>query len=163
MRFFEKISFKQFKEDIIDDKELYNNLKLPKRSTKKSAGYDFYSPIDLVLKPNDIAKIPTGIKARMNDDEVLLVYIRSNMGFKYNVRMCNQTGIIDSDYYNNPSNEGHIFIKIQNEGTDDFMIKKDDRICQGIFIKYLTVDNEEKIDNERTGGFGSTDDNKTNT
>lgn len=156
MRFFEKISFEQFKKDIIDDKELYNTLKLPIRGTQRSAGYDFHSPIDVVLKPNDIVKIPTGIKASMNDDEVLLVYIRSNMGFKYNIRMCNQTGIIDSDYYNNPSNEGHIFIKIQNEGKDEFIIKKGDRICQGIFIKYLTIDNEEKIDNERTGGIGST-------
>ena len=156
MRIFEKISFEQFKKDIIDDQKLYYNLKLPKRSTKKSAGYDFYSPIETVLKPNDILKIPTGIKASMNDDELLLVYIRSSMGFKYNIRMCNQTGIIDSDYYNNPSNEGHIFIKTQNEGTDDFIIKKGDRICQGIFIKYLIVDNEEKIDSERNGGIGST-------
>lgn len=156
MRFFEKISFKQFKEDIIDDQYLYNNLELPKRSTKKSAGYDFHSPIDAVLKPNEILKIPTGVKASMNDDEVLMLYVRSSMGFKYNIRMSNQTGIIDSDYYNNPSNEGHIFIKLQNEGIDDFIIKKGDRICQGIFIKYLTVDDEEKIEKERISGIGST-------
>ena len=156
MRFFEKVSFKQFKEDIINDKVLYEDLKLPKRSTKNSAGYDFHSPVDVVLRPNDIVKIPTGIKASMNDDEVLLIYVRSSMGFKYNVRMCNQTGIIDSDYYNNSSNEGHIFIKLQNEGTSDFVIKKGDKICQGIFIKYLTVEDEEEIANERIGAFGST-------
>ena len=155
MRYFEKISFKQFKNDVIDDKELYDNYLIPKRSTKKSAGYDFHSLIDYTLKPNEIIKIPTGIKAAMNDDEVLMLYVRSSMGFKYNVRMCNQTGVIDSDYYNNSTNEGHIFIKIQNEGKEDFIIKKGDKICQGIFIKYLTVDNEEKIDKERVSGIGS--------
>ena len=156
MRYFEKISFKQFKKDIKDDIELYNEYQTPKRITKKSAGYDFYSLIDAVLKPNESIKIPTGIKACMNDDEVLMIYVRSSMGFKYNIRMCNQTGIIDSDYYNNETNEGHIFIKIQNEGEKDFNIKKGDKICQGIFIKYLTVDNEEKIEKERISGIGST-------
>jgi len=156
MRYFEKISFKQFKNDINDDIELYNGYQTPKRSTKKSAGYDFYSLIDVVLKPNESIKIPTGIKVCMNDDEVLMLYVRSSMGFKYNIRMCNQTGIIDSDYYNNESNEGHIFIKIQNEGQQDFNIKKGDKICQGIFIKYLLVDNEEKIEKERISGIGST-------
>lgn len=156
MRYFEKISFEQFKKDIINDKNLYNNLEVPKRSTKKSAGYDFKSPIDLVLKPGDNIKIPTGMKVRMNDDEILMLYIRSSMGFKYNIRMCNQTGIIDSDYYNNPDNEGHIFIKIENEGDKDFVINIGDKICQGIFIKYLTVDNEEEITNERISGIGST-------
>lgn len=156
MRCFEKISFEQFKIDIIDDKDLYNQLAVPKRSTLKSAGYDFESPISFVLKPNETIKIPTGIKASMNDDEVLMIYVRSSMGFKYNIRMCNQTGVIDSDYYNNHNNEGHIFIKIQNEGSKDFVINKGDKICQGIFIKYLTVDNEEKICNERIGGIGST-------
>ena len=91
MRYFEKISFNQFKNDIKDDIELYNELKIPKRSTKKSAGYDFYSLIDVVLKPNESIKIPTGIKSCMNDDEVLMIYVRSSMGFKYNIRMCNQT------------------------------------------------------------------------
>ena len=156
MRYFEKISFKQFKNDIKDDIELYNEYQTPKRSTKKSAGYDFCSLIDVVLKPNESIKIPTGIKACMNDDEVLMLYVRSSMGFKYNIRMCNQTGIINSDYYNNETNEGHIYIKLQNEGNEDFVIKKGDKICQGIFIKYLTVDNEEKIEKERISGIGST-------
>lgn len=156
MRKFEKISFEQFKKDIIDDKNLYNSLELPKRSTKNSAGYDFRSPLSLVIKPDECVKIPTGIKAEMNSDEVLMLYIRSSMGFKYNVRMCNQTGVIDSDYYNNPTNEGHIFIKIQNEGKEDFVINKGDKICQGIFINFLTVDSEEEIENERVSGIGST-------
>ena len=156
MRYFEKISFNQFKNDIKDDIELYNELKIPKRSTKKSAGYDFYSLIDVVLKPNESIKIPTGIKSCMNDDEVLMIYVRSSMGFKYNIRMCSQTWVIDSDYYNNTSNEGHIFINLQIQGTKDLIINKGDKICQGIFIKFLTVDYEEKIEKERISGIGST-------
>ena len=78
------------------------------------------------------------------------------MGFKYNVRMCNQIGIFESDYYNNKSNEGHAWLKIQNEGDKDYVVKKGDAICQGIFTKFLTVDNEEEITIERKGGIGST-------
>ncbi len=78
------------------------------------------------------------------------------MGFKYNVRMCNQVGVIDSDYYNNKENEGHMFIKLENHGDKDYVVKKGDKIIQGIFIKYLTVDNEEEIEIERESGIGST-------
>ena len=92
----------------------------------------------------------------MNNDEVLMIYIRSSLGFKYNLRLCNQTGIIDSDYYNNENNEGHIFIAIQNEGTNYINLKTGDRFAQGIFMKYLTADDEEEINTSRTGGMGST-------
>jgi deoxyuridine 5'triphosphate nucleotidohydrolase dUTPase len=156
MRKFEKISFDQFKKDIEDNIDLYEKYKLPSRATKLSAGYDFYSLYDFTLKPNEIIKIPTGIKASMNNDEVLMLFVRSSQGFKYNVRLCNQVGILDGDYYNNESNEGHIWIKIQNQGNKDYFAKSGEAICQGIFTKYLTVDNEEKIKNERKGGFGST-------
>ena len=144
MRKFEKISFDQFKKDIEDNIDLYEKYKLPSRATKLSAGYDFYSLYDFTLKPNEIIKIPTG----------------SSQGFKYNVRLCNQVGILDGDYYNNESNEGHIWIKIQNQGNKDYFVKSGEAICQGIFTKYLTVDNEEEIKNERKGGFGSTSEEK---
>lgn len=157
MRKFEKISYEQFKKDIIDDSNLYENYLLPKRCTKYSAGYDFFSLTDFTLKPNEIIKIPTGIKVTMSGDEMLMLVVRSSQGFKYNVRLCNQVGIIESDYYNNESNEGHIWIKLQNEGSKDYTIKKGDAICQGIFTKFLTVDDEEQIGNERKGGIGSTD------
>ena len=157
MRKFEKISYEQFKKDISSDLELYNSYNLPKRSTKGSAGYDFESIMDFTLKPGEIKKIPLGIKASMNSDEVLFLIVRSSMGFKYNVRMCNQVGVIDSDYYGNLDNEGHIFIKLENHGDKDYVVKKGDKIIQGIFIKYLTVDEEEKINNARTSGIGSTD------
>ena len=157
MRYFEKISFEQFKKDISDDLELYNSYSIPKRSTKESAGYDFESIIDFILKPGEIKKIPLGIKANMNSGEVLFLIVRSSQGFKYNVRMCNQVGVIDKDYYNNSDNEGHMWIKLENHGDKDYVVSKGDKIIQGIFIPFLTVDNEEKIDSVRTSGIGSTD------
>ena len=156
MRNFEKISFKQFKKDIIDSKETYNSYNIPVRHTNCSAGYDFESILSFELQPGEIKKIPTGIKVQMNQDEMLMIVVRSSTGFKYNVRMCNQVGIIESDYYNNSSNEGHMWIALQNEGTKVFKVEAGDRIAQGIFVKFLTVDEEEKIDNERNGGLGST-------
>ena len=86
-----------------------------------------------------------------------MLIVRSSMGFKYNVRMCNQVGIIDSDYYNNSDNEGHMWFKIQNEGTETVILNKGQRFGQGIFIEYKTVDDEEEITKERTGATGSTD------
>ena len=141
---------------LLKDEELYNSFLLPKRSTKNSAGYDFKSLTSYTLKKGERKKIPLGIKVKLESDEVLMIVVRSSMGFKYNIRLCNQVGIIDSDYYNNSNNEGHIWICLQNEGEEEFNISKGDNICQGIFVKYLTVDNEEDIDNLRNGGFGST-------
>lgn len=154
MRNFQKISFEQFSKDIKEDKKLYEGYQLPIRKTKNSAGYDFEAIEDYILKPKEILKIPTGIRVKMNDDEVLFIFVRSSMGFKYNVRMTNQVGVIDSDYYG-ADNEGHIFISLQNEGEKDFIIHKGDGIAQGIFTKYLTVDND-KTETKRTGGIGST-------
>ena len=156
MRCFEKISFEQFKNDVCDDKLIYNKFKLPNRSTKNSAGYDFFSLFDFSLKPGEIMKIPTGIKANMENNDVLFLVVRSSMGFKYNVRMCNQVGVIDSDYYNNSDNEGHIWIKLKNEGDKDFIVKNGDAICQGIFLNYVTVTNERDVKKIRNGGLGST-------
>lgn len=155
-RYFEKISFEQFKKDICDDKELYYSYSLPKRSTKNSAGYDFFSLFDFTLKKGESKKIPTGIKCNMESDEMMMLVVRSSMGFKYNIRMCNQIGIFESDYYNNETNEGHAWLKLQNEGNQDYIVKKGDAICQGIFTKFLTVDNEETIVTKRKGGIGST-------
>lgn len=154
MRCFEKISFEQFKKDISDDRDLYDSYELPRRGSKNSCGYDFFALEDMVLQPGEIKKIPTGYKAKFMDDEALLLVVRSSMGFKYNVRMCNQVGVIDSDYYNNDSNEGHMWVALKNEGDKDYIINKGDAYCQGIFIKYLTVGDE--VTSVRTGGIGST-------
>lgn len=156
MRKFEKISLGQFIKDTNLTEKEYNEITLPHRATGNSAGYDFHLLEDLTLKPGEIKKVPTAIKASMNHDEVLMIYIRSSLGFKYNLRLCNQTGIIDSDYYNNENNEGHIFIAIQNEGKETVNLKAGDRFAQGIFMKYLTVDDETQINNVRQGGMGST-------
>lgn len=156
MRKFEKITLEQFIKDTKLTQQEYKNYNLPKRSTKHSAGYDFQALTDFTINPNEIKLIPTGIKAAMNENEVLMIYIRSSLGFKYNIRMCNQTGIIDKDYYNNPENEGHIFVKIQNEGNTPKTFKQGENIVQAIFLNYLTVDNEEEIKKERSGGIGST-------
>ena len=156
MRKFEKISFEQFKKDIKDDKNLYDSYILPKRSTKNSAGYDFFALYDYTLKPGEIMKIPTGIKACMECDDVLFLIERSSMGFKYNIRLTNQVGVIDQDYYNNPDNEGHLWIRIQNEGDKEYKVKKGEGMIQGIFIKYLKTNDDIKTENKRAGGFGST-------
>ncbi len=153
-RFFEKISFNEFKKSIKDDKKLYDEYVLPLRKTKYSAGYDFFAIQDFEIAPGEIKKIPTGYKAYFGSDEMLLLLVRSSMGFKYNVRMCNQVGVIESDYYNNVDNEGHLFIALQNEGDKVFKVKKGDAYAQGIFVKFLTCG--DTPENERRGGIGST-------
>ena len=154
-RYFEKISFEQFKKDIVDDDVLYEEYKLPQRKTKYSAGYDFIAINDFEIKPGEIKKIATGIKANFGEDEMLMLLVRSSMGFKYNIRMCNQVGIVESDYYNNPSNEGHLFVALQNDGNKIFYVKKGESYAQGIFTKFLTCG--EEVETIRTGGIGSTD------
>ena len=156
MRYFEKISFEQFKKDIADDIDLYNNYILPKRATKYSAGYDFLAINDITIKPGEIVKIPTGYKAKFNNDEALLLMMRSGLGFKYNLRFTNQIGLIESDYYNNESNEGHMWVSIQNEGDIDVIISKNKAYCQGVFINYLITD-DDNVKDIRKGGLGSTD------
>ena len=134
-----------------------SDVKLPRRATKHSAGYDIFSPIDFILNVGEEIKIPTGFKAYMLEDEVMKIYPRSGLGFKYYTRLANTTGIGDSDYYNNPDNEGHYWVKLRNEGDKDMIIKQGEAIAQAIFQKYLLVDGD-NFDNgdKRVGGFGST-------
>lgn len=156
MRKLEKISFEQFKKDISDDKELYDSIILPTRGTKKSAAYDIRSAVDEVIHPGEAKVIKTGLKVAMNDDEVFYLFIRSSMGYKYNMTLMNAVGVIDADFYNNETNEGHFSVKLINHGKEDFIVNFGDRIAQGVFMKYLTVDDEEEITNVRKGGLGST-------
>ena len=153
MRYFEKISFEQFKKDISSDFKLYEEYNLPRRETKYAAAYDFEALFDYTLEPGEIKKIPTGVKVNMEDDDVLLLIDRSSMGFKYNVRMCNQVGVIDKDYYNNKDNEGHIWIRIQNEGDKPYIVKKGEGMIQGVFMKYLVVDNEDNDFSDRKSDY----------
>ena len=156
MRYFEKISFEQFKKDVKDDIDLYNNYLLPKRATKNSAGYDFFAINDIIIKPGEIVKIPTGYKSNFNSDEALLLLMRSSLGFKYNLRLTNQVGLIESDYYNNETNEGHMWFSIQNEGKEEVIISKNQAYGQGVFINFLITDNDNTTE-IRKGGIGSTD------
>ena len=159
-RGFEKISKEQCVEDI--SKKPFGNLvrkvdiKIPKRATSKSAGYDIFAIKKFTLKPNKQIKLPTGIKAYMQSDEVLMIYPRSSLGFKYYCRLANQTGIIDSDYFDNPDNEGHIWVKLRNESDKVMEIKQGEAICQAVFQKYLLADGDSFDGNKRKGGIGST-------
>jgi len=156
MRSFEKISYQQFQKDFSNDVE-YDTIKIPKRKTISSAGYDFFLPFNLIIKPNETIKIPTGIKVCLEANEFLSIVVRSSLGIKYNMRMCNQVGIIDADYYNNEENEGHIITFIKNEGSEIVELEQGKGFVQGILLNYLTVSDEESINDRRNGGFGSTD------
>lgn len=127
---------------------------LPKRSTVFSAGYDFYSPVDCVIGSGEQKCIPSGVKAYMLSDEVLKIYPRSSMGVKKHLILPNTVGIIDSDYYNNSSNEGHIMLFLYNYDNEPHIIHKGDKVAQGIFQKFLVSD-DAPVDS-RDGGIGST-------
>lgn len=162
---FHKVSKEQFIEGMKDCfpnmteteiLECYESLQLPKRATKGSAGYDFYTPVDITLAPGETIKIPTGIRAWMEDEYVLKLYPRSGLGFKFRLQLNNSVGIIDSDYFNS-DNEGHIFCKITNDSNEGktVEIKAGNGFVQGIFIEYgITIDDD--ADGVRNGGFGST-------
>ena len=160
---FEKVSFEQYKKDYFDTfntlenvEEIYNDIKLPKRATKGSAGYDYFAPFDIVLKPNETIKVPTGIRVYMEEGWVLKNYPRSGLGFKFRLQLNNTVGIIDSDYYYS-DNEGHIFAKITNDSNEGktVTLKKGEGFMQGIFVEYgITLDDD--VEEIRNGGFGST-------
>lgn len=136
--------------------KIYNGIKLPKRQTIGSAGYDFYIPNGISLEPGETTTIFTGIKVYIEDGWVLKIYPRSSMGNK-GLRFTCTTPIIDSDYYNNETNEGHIILKIENtDRLDTLEIKEGERFCQGIFVRYGTVQNENIPTKKRDGGTGST-------
>lgn len=131
------------------------DIHLPERKTAESAGYDIESAVDAVLEPGQVTLIPTGLKAFMGIDEYLAIYIRSGISIRNRLLLINSTGIIDSDYYNNEENEGHIMIAVYNAGDTPFTVHKGDRIAQGIFTRYLLV-TEDAATGIRTGGIGST-------
>lgn len=132
----------------------------PIRKTKGAAGYDFEAAEDTVVpsfkKGMNPTLIPTGIKAYMLSDEVLYLYNRSSNPKKKGLVLANSVGVIDSDYYENPDNDGHIMFAFYNIKEEDIVIKKGETIGQGVFSKYLVID-DDNAEGERTGGFGSTD------
>lgn len=170
---FEKVSYEQFKKDWIDTFEsrfnelsdtsidniihnIYDSIKLPKRATSGSAGYDFFCPTGLSIVRDKAIKIPTGIRCKIEEGWMLQAYPRSGHGFKTGIHLANTVGIIDSDYYGS-DNEGHIFIKLVNDSvlSQNSMLKVGEAFCQGVLVPYgITYDdNASEI---RNGGFGST-------
>lgn len=142
MRRFEKVS--------------YNDTGIiPTRADDRSAGYDIYSPITFSIKPNEIVKIETNIKCQLEDYDVLMIYPRSSIGIKNNIMLANTTGVIDSSYYNNESNEGNIIIALYNYGDKIQHFDVGDRIAQAVIYPFLTVDNDIIIGDRRIGGIGS--------
>lgn len=136
----------------------YENLSIPKRATKEAAGYDMVSTLTFTLEPGDSIAIPTGLKAYMQPGEMLALYPRSGIGFKYEICLANTVGIGDGDYYNNINNEGHYFIKLVNRGKKSWSVQAGDKVAQGIFMPILLADGDDFNEgNTRVGGFGSTD------
>lgn len=179
---FEKVSFEQFEKDYKDINKIpydittdsmfedernelrkkYDKIKLPTRATKGSAGYDFFAPYNVGVKKGEYTTIPTGIRIILPKDKVLNIYPRSGLGFKDGMRLANTVGIIDSDY-SYSDNEGHIIIKvtcdIESEniyGRNFLAIDAGKAFVQGVITKYYTTD-DDNVNNERNGGFGSTD------
>lgn len=133
------------------------DIVLPQRGTSRSAGYDICTPVDIVIGPRGSSKtIFTDIKAYMGDDEVLTTYVRSSIGMKRGLVLANTTGIIDSDYYSNPDNDGNIGFMLRNLTDDEVLIKAGERVIQGIFVKYLVADDDKPKSEDRLGGVGST-------
>ncbi len=139
-----------------ESKKIYEDIKLPLRATKYSAGYDFYAPFDFTLKPGETIKIPTGIRAKMREDYALFLLPRSGLGFKYRLQLNNTIGLIDADYFYS-DNEGHIFAKITNDSNEGKVIsvKKGEAFIQGVFLSYGITEDDE-VNSIRNGGFGST-------
>ena len=160
---FEKVSFEQYEKDfkdrIGDSKDInkvYEDIIFPKRATVGSAGYDFFAPIDITLAPNETITVPTGIRAKINEGYVLLIFPRSGLGFKYRLQLDNTVGVIDADYYG-AKNEGHILVKITNDSKENktLTIPKGTGFAQGIFMPFgITVD--DSTSDIREGGMGST-------
>lgn len=161
---FHKVSLERFCKDWADAfetteeeiKEVYEGIRLPRRATAGSAGYDFFAPADVHLQPGQTVKIPTGVRVEMDPEWVLKLYPRSGLGFKYRLQLNNTVGVIDSDYFYS-DNEGHIFAKLTNDSNENktVSLKTGDGFMQGIFVEYgITMDDD--VTDIRNGGFGST-------
>ena len=170
---FDKVSFEQYLIDSSNDvlivegeterkiapsnpMEVYEGIKLPKRATKKSAGYDFYAPYDFTLHPGDTIKLSTGIRVLLDDNKFLMCAPRSSHGFKARIQLDNTIGIIDADY-SESENEGHIMLKLTNDShTGKILhVSKGEGMMQAIIMHFYRTEDDD-ADAKRNGGFGST-------
>lgn len=162
---FKKVSLRQFKEDwrqMVDPdaddyeiKEVYDSIRMPDRATIGSAGYDFYSPLFICLRPGETIHFPTGIRCKMDVNWALLLMPKSSLGSRYRLGLSDTVGLIDSDYYS-AKNQGDIQITLCNSGKQKVLIDAGRAVAQGVFIQYgMTVD--DNASDKRTGGFGSTE------
>lgn len=163
---FGKVSYEQFEKDAVkkaphhyktnecEIKRVYENISIPVRATKYSAGYDIKSPFKIILLPNESIIIPTGLRCEMFEGYVMMIYPRSSFGIKKGGVLLNTTGVIDRDYAS-AKNEGHIFVAIKNTSNEAMYIDENEEIVQAVFVKFGIAD-EEEVTTERTGGIGST-------
>jgi len=160
---FDKVGLKQFISDWIGVfgnrpdhtiTEIYNQIKLPERKTRCSAGHDFHMPYTFEIAPGGMLMIPTGVKCRMDENYVMLIFPRSSLGIKKHMSIANTVPVIDADYIN-ADNEGHIFICVENRGQEVLTLKNGEAFAQAVFVEYATADGKE-IEMERNGGIGST-------
>lgn len=153
------VSREQFETDwraAFPDTQPPQEIRLPRRATAGSAGYDFFAPAGFALNPGETILLPTGVRCRMDEGWVLKLYPRSSLGFKYRLMLNNTVGIIDSDYFG-AKNEGHIMLKLTNASNEGrtVTVQAGEAVAQGVFVEFgITVDDE--ACEVRTGGFGST-------
>ncbi len=162
---FEKVTFEQYEQDrqkrsqsapdgFVLQQE-YAQIRMPRRSTLYSAGYDISTPFACTIHPGESLVIPTGLRALMEPDMWLGIYIRSSLGFKYGVRLVNSTAVIDADYAG-ARNQGHLMVGIYNGGRETVCLEKGEAFAQGIFQRYFLTDDDAPAERVREGGFGST-------
>lgn len=149
---FHKVSKEQFIKHAAES--AYEYISKPKRATAGSAGYDLVTPIDIDLKPGEELVIPTGLRVEISDGWFLAIVPRSGLGFKFKFRLANTIGIIDSDYFYS-DNEGHIMVKMRNEGSEPIKLNAGDRFAQSIFLPF-GITSDDDADGVRNGGFSST-------
>ena len=153
------VSRPQFEADwrnAFPDAEILAEIRMPKRATAGSAGYDFYAPAGFTLEPGQTVLLPTGVRVRMEEGWVLMLYPRSGLGFRYRLQLNNTVGVIDSDYFG-AKNEGHIMLKLTNDSNEGrtLTVRAGEAVAQGVFVEYgITVDDDATA--LREGGFGST-------
>ena len=166
-RYLEKVSLEEFSKSVKkytgekysddDIKTMHEKLPMPCRSTLHAGGYDFFAPYDFTLMPGETIVVPTGFRVHMNDDEIFNLFVRSGTGFKFNVRLSNQVGVVDADYYGNESNEGHMFVSFTNHGKKEWVNEGlVSKMNQGIFMPYYVTRDDNVLNSLRKGGFGST-------